>query len=138
MNSLKASILVAFLSAVVLSPRPAMAMLFSQFDHMSNEDRQNYLNLLVDAAQQVLIQQRHTADADRIHRLFTDIRRGDQMPIGVAELELNLDSARVHDANRAIQSPNAPRMQIETALAMTLQKNGIRITPEFMQGVTAA
>jgi hypothetical protein len=61
------------------------------------------------------------------------IRPGDNLPVGEAELELNLDNQRVRDAEKHIQNPDAPRIQVETALALTLNKNGVEITPDFVR-----
>jgi len=46
---------------------------------------------------------------------------------------MNLDNARVRDAEKHIQNHDAPRIQVESALALTLSKNGIEITRDFVR-----
>ncbi|HYL36049.1 MAG TPA: hypothetical protein VEV17_09070 [Bryobacteraceae bacterium] len=134
MNRFNKFLAATFLSAAMLfAGAAAQAMPFQQFDHMAAQDRQDYLNFLVGSAQKVLKAQDRDADAAKVHRLFTEIRPGDNLPIGEAEFEMNLDNARVRDAEKAIQNPNAPRVQVESALALTLSKNGIQITPDFVK-----
>jgi hypothetical protein len=40
--------------------------------------------------------------------------------VGEAELELNPDNERVRDDEKHIKNPDAPRVQVESALALTL------------------
>jgi len=55
------------------------------------------------------------------------------LPLGEAELEMNLDAGRVRDAEKHIQNHNAPRVQVEAALVGTLRKNGVEMTPDFVR-----
>ena len=73
---------------------------FQQFDHMASEDRQAFLNSLPKAAESVLNQEGRGTDAQKVHVLFNEIRPGDNLPVGEAELELNVDNARVADAKK--------------------------------------
>ena len=136
MNGLRNLLRATFLTAAMIATGiEAQAMTFPQFDHMADQDRQDYLNFMVKSAQQVLENQGRHADAVKVHRLFTEYAHsGDGLPLGEAELETNLDAARVRDAGRIVQNPNAPRIQIETALIGTLDKNGITLTPDFVKG----
>ena len=68
-----------------------------------------------------------------MHVLFNEIRPGDNLPVGEAELELNVDNARVADAKRGNQNPNLPRIKVEAALAVTLKKNGIEMSADFLK-----
>jgi len=120
-----------FLLAVMLCLSAVQAMEIIQFDQMAAQDRQDFLNSLSKAAETVLEQEGRSADAQKVHHLFNDFRPGDNLPIGEAELEMNLDNLRVHDAEKHIQNPAARRMQVETALVSTLRKNGVEITPDF-------
>jgi hypothetical protein len=106
-----------------------------QYDQMTAQNRQAFLNSVPKAAEGVLNQQGRSADAAKVHQLFNDIRPGDNLPVGEAELELNLDAARVRDAEKHAQNPNTPRVQVETALISTLRRNGIEITPDFINGL---
>jgi hypothetical protein len=120
-------------SAALLLANAAQAMEIIKFDQMAAEDRQDFIDLLPNAAEKVLEQEGRRVDAAKVHHLFNDTIPGDALPIGVAELEGNLANARVSDAERHLQHPDAPRIQVETALAVTLSKNGIKITPDFVK-----
>ncbi|HEY4074881.1 MAG TPA: hypothetical protein VGM52_17425 [Herbaspirillum sp.] len=122
------------LSAAVLLSSAAQAMEFQQFDHMTLQDRQAFLNFLSQAAETVLNQEGRSADAQKVDTLFNEIRPGDNLPVGEAELELNVDNARVADAKRGNQNPNLPRLQVEAALAVTLKKNGIEMSADSLKG----
>ena len=108
-----------FLSAVMLFTSAAQAMDIIRFDPMTAQDRQAFLNFLPKAAETVLEQEGRSADAQKAHQLFNDIRPGDNLPVGEAELELNLDNQRVRDVQQHIKNPEAPRVQVESALALT-------------------
>ena len=133
MNGVKKYLAATFLSAAMLLPNMAQAMDIIQFDQMTNEDRQDFLNFLPKAAETVLEQEGRSADALKVHHLFNDIRPGDNLPVGEAELEMNLANERVRDAKKHIQNHEAPRVQVEVALALTLSKNGIEVTPDFVR-----
>jgi hypothetical protein len=135
MNRFNKFLVAAFMSAAMLLPNMAQAMEIIQFDQMAAQDRQDFLNSLPKAAETVLEQEGRSADAQKVHRLFNDIRPGDNLPVGDAELELNLANARVRDAEKHIQNPAAPRVQVETALISTLKKNGIDISTDFIKGL---
>lgn len=132
LNPLLAAML---LSASLLAASAAQAMDIIQFDLMTAKDRQAFLDFQSVAAERVLNQQGRSADAAKVHVLFNDIRPGDNLPVGEAELELNLDASRVRDDEKHIQNPDAPRVQVEVALAIVLKKNGIAITPDFIKAL---
>ena len=135
MNGFKKLLTTMLLSAAMLfTGAAAQAMTFQQFDHMAAQDRQDYLDFLVDAAQKVLLKQGRADDAEKVRRLFNEIHPGSKLPLGEAEFEGNLDNARVRSAEKAIQNPSAPPVQVEASLALTLSKNGIEITPGFIKG----
>jgi hypothetical protein len=119
------------LSAVMLLSGAAQAMDIVQFDQMTSQGRQAFLNFLPQAAETVLNQEGRSADAAKVHHLFNDISPGSNLPLGEAELEMNLANARVHDAEKHAQNPDAPRVQVEVALVGTLSKNGVQIAPDF-------
>jgi hypothetical protein len=133
MNGLNKFLAATFLSAAMLFTSGAQAMDIIQFDQMTNQDRQAFLDSLSRDAETVLEQQGRSADAQKVHQLFNDIRPGDNLPVGDAELELNLANARVRDDEKHIQNPDAPRVQVETALISTLRKNGIEISTDFIK-----
>ena len=135
MNRFSKFLVAAFMSAAMLLPNMVQAMDIVQFDQMTNQDRQAFLDSLSRDAETVLEKEGRSADAQKVHHLFNDIRPGDNLPVGEAELELNLDSARVRDDEKHIQNPNAPRVQVEVALVETLSKNGIQVTPDFIKAL---
>ena len=138
MNRLNKILATAFMGAAMLfTGAAAKAMSFPQFDHMSNQDRQDYLNFMVSSAHKVLEEEGRTADADKMYHLFNDIAPGDNLPLGEAEMELNLDNARVRAAQKMIDNPNAPPVQVEVALVETLGANHIQITPDFVRSFLA-
>jgi hypothetical protein len=133
MNRFNKFLVAAFMSAAMLLPNMAQAMDITQFDQMTNQDRQAFLDSLSRDAETVLEQEGRSADATKVHQLFNDIRPGDNLPLGEAELELNLDNQRVRDAEKHIKNPDAPRLQVESALALTLNAHDIKITPDFVK-----
>jgi len=135
MNRSNTFLVAAFMLAAMFLPVMARAMDITQFDQMSNQDRQDFLDSLSRDAETVLEQQGRSADAAKVHHLFNDIVPGDALPIGEAELEGNLDDARVRDAEKQIQNHNALRVQVEAALALTLNAHDIKITPDFVKAL---
>jgi hypothetical protein len=133
MNRFNRFLAATILSAAMLLTSAAQAMEIIQFDQMTAQDRQAFLNFLPKAAETVLEQEGRSVDATKVHQLFNDILPGDALPIGEAELEGNLANARVRDAEKHIQNPDAPRVQVETALISTLRKNGIEISADFIK-----
>jgi hypothetical protein len=133
MNRFNKFLVAAFMSAAMLLPNMAQAMDIIQFDQMTNQDRQAFLDSLSRDAETVLQQEGRSADAQKVHHLLNDISPGSDLPLGEAELEGNPDSQRVRDAEQHIKNPDAPRLQVESALALTLSKNGVQITPDFVR-----
>ena len=125
MNRLRKVFAIASVSAAMMFSGTAHAMEIRQFDRMAAQDRQDYMNFLVEGAQKVLIAQGQRDDAAKVYQLFHEIHPGDTLSIGEAEFEGNLDNARVADAERHARDPNARRLEVEDALFVTLKKNGI-------------
>jgi hypothetical protein len=118
MNKFNKFMAATFLSAAMLFTSAAQGMEIQQFDRMAAQDRQAFLDSLSRDAETVLEQEGRSADALKVHSLFNEIRPGDNLPLGEAELEGNLDSRRVRDAKKHIQNPDAPRIQVESALGL--------------------
>ena len=133
MNRFNRFLVAAFMSAAMLLPNMAQAMDIIQFDQMTAQDRQAFLDSLSRAAETVLEQEGRSADVQKVHHLFNDISPGSNLPLGEAELEMNLANQRVRDAEKHIQNPDTPRIQVETALALTLNAHDIKITPDFVR-----
>jgi hypothetical protein len=128
MNRFRALAAGSLLSAAVVVSGPVQAMQIQVFDRMAAHDRQDYMHLLIETAQKVLIEAGKQNDAAKTHQLFTEIRKGDAMPIGEAQFEGNLAIARVADA---LSDPKAPGVEVEEALALTLKKSGIELPGSF-------
>lgn len=125
------SVLASVVAAALSISAAEQAMEIQQFDRMAAQDRQDYMNLLVEVAQKVLIAQGDRDNAAKVYQLFNEIHPGDQVPIGEAEFEGNLDNARVADAVRHSKDPSARRLEVEDALFVTLKKNGIVLPQTF-------
>jgi hypothetical protein len=124
-----------FLSASLLAASAAQAMDIIQYDQMTSQDQQAFLDFLPQAAETVLNQEGRSDDATKVFHLFNDIHPGSDLPLGEAELNLNLDNARVRDDEKHIQNADTPRVQVEVALIETSGKNGIEISTDFIKGL---
>ncbi|HEX3912700.1 MAG TPA: hypothetical protein VHW71_04270 [Steroidobacteraceae bacterium] len=121
----------AMLSAAVLLSSAAHAMEIRQYDKMADRDQAAYVQVLVDGAQKVLKDGGRVDLARKMDQLFTEIPAGDKISLGMEEFENNLALARVTDAKNVIKDPNAQRLEVEDAMAVTLQKNGIEVPDSF-------
>jgi hypothetical protein len=69
--------------------------------------------------------------AREVDQLFTEIPAGNKISLGMEEFEDNLALARVTDAKNVIKDPHAQQLEVEDAMAVTLQKNGIEVPDSF-------
>jgi len=99
---------------------------------MAIEDQSDYITLLVEGAQKVLIDEGKDDLFAKIHKLFTEIHPGDTMPLGMIAFEENLDQARLADAEKHAKDHNAPRLEVEHAMIVTLKRNDIILPKRFM------
>jgi hypothetical protein len=123
------------LFAVMLLSGAVQAMDIIQFDRTTSQNRQSFIDFLPRAAETVLNQEGRTDDAAKVHQLFNAVSSGSDLPLGVAELEGNLANQRVRNVQQHIKNPDAPQLQVESALALTLSKNGIQVTPDFVKAL---
>src|SRR3984893_3177419 len=137
MNRFSKSLAATFLSAAMLFTNAAQAMEIRQFDKMAIPDQGEYVGLLVQGAEQVLKDEGRTDLAAQVDHLFTTTDPGDAHTIGSVEFELNLALARVADAERAAQDPNAHRLEVEDAMLVTLKKNNIPLSQDFIRDFRA-
>ena len=131
MNRFNKFLVAAFMSAAMLLPNMVQAMEIRQFDKMANQDQSDYIGDLVVGAEKVLTDEGRPDLAAQVDHLFTTKNPGDADVIGAVEFERNLALARVADAKRAEKDPSAPRVEVEDAMAITLQKNGIELPDSF-------
>jgi hypothetical protein len=119
------------LSAAMLFPGAAQAMEIRQFDEMAIQDQGAYVQALVDGAQKVLIDQGRRDLAAKVYQLFTEVPRGDNRSLGMTEFESNLQRARLTDAQEVAKDSKALRIEVEDAMAVTLQANHIELPDIF-------
>jgi hypothetical protein len=120
-----------FLSASLLAASVAQAMEIRQFDKMAIADQGDYVGLLIGGAEQVLKAEGRADLAAQVEHLFTTTEPGDKFTLGMVEFERNLALAREADAKRVLSDPNAPRLEVEDAMAVTLRKNRIDLPDSF-------
>jgi hypothetical protein len=121
----------AFLSAAMLLPGLAQAMEIQQFDKMALQDQGDYIRVLIDGAQNILINQGKRDDAAKVQKLFTEVPSGNKVALGLTELDRNLHLARVVDSQRAVKDRNAWHLEVEDVMFVTLKANGIDLPGSF-------
>ena len=119
------------LSMSLLLGSAAHAMDSEKFDKMAAQDQSEYIVVLLEGAQQVLIREGKKELAAKVHALFTTTLPGDESPVGVVEFESNLARARLADLRNLQKDPRAPRLEVEDAMVVTLKKNNIRLPLGF-------
>ena len=132
MNRVNRYLAATFLAAAMLFTGSLQAMEIRQFDKMAPQDQGEFVGLLVGGAEQVLKDEGRADLAAQVEHLFTTTDPGDAHTIGMVEFERNLALARVFDAKRVEQDPNARRLEVEDAMIVTLRKNGIELPPSFL------
>ncbi|HEY4074884.1 MAG TPA: hypothetical protein VGM52_17440 [Herbaspirillum sp.] len=122
----------AILSAAVLLSGAAQAMEIQQFDKMAQDDRAEYVSELVSGAEKFLTDEGQTDQAGKIESLFTTNASDNRTSVGMNEFMITLAKARLADAQRALQEPNAKRVQVEDAMAVMLKNlHGITLPKSF-------
>ena len=124
-------------SLAMLAGSAAQAMEIRQFDKLADQDQSEYIGGLIVGAENVLAGNGKPDLAAQIKHLFTTKMPGDADVMGMVEFERNLALARVADAQRAAQDPNAHRLEVEDAMLVTLQKNNIPLSRDFVRGFRA-
>jgi hypothetical protein len=132
MNRFNKFMAATFLLAAMLFTGAAQAMQIQQFDKMAGDDQDEYVAELIIGAQQVLKDAGNPDLAQQVHKLFTTVNPGSQLSLGRGEFEMNLARARVADAKRVENDPNARRLEVEDAMIVTMRKNGIELPPSFL------
>jgi hypothetical protein len=131
MNRFNKFLVAAFMSAAMLIPGAIQAMEIQQFDKMASQDRSDYVADLVLGAEKVLIDEGRSDLAAQVDKLFTETLGDVKIPLGMIEFSRNLDRVRLDDAKNAAAHPNDPRLEVEDAMFLTLQKNGINLPDSF-------
>ena len=120
------------IAAVMLLSGAAQAMPMQVYDRMSVNDQADYTGVLIKGAEQVLTDAGRPDQAAQVEKLFTTIEPGDKVTVGMVELELNMSAVRQTDADNLVKNPNAKPLQVEIAMVVTLNKNGIVLPKSFM------
>jgi hypothetical protein len=103
-----------------------------QFDKMAQDDRAEYVaRWLIEGAEKVLADAGRPKDAEKVSHLFMTNVAGANISIGMAEFMRNLARARVADIQNITKDPNSQRLEVEDAMFVTLQKNGIELPDSF-------
>jgi hypothetical protein len=126
------------LSAALLFASAAQAMEIQQFDKMANDDQAQYVAELISGAENGLTGQGRADHAKNVETLFTKNAPDGNTSIGMSQFMLDLAKARLADAQRALKDPNAHRLHVEDAMLVTLKKNNIPLSEDFIRGFRAA
>ncbi len=132
MHTAPTSTLIAASVALLLTSA-AQAMEIQQYDKMSNEDQGEYVSRLVGGAEQAFKDEGRPDLAAQVDHLFTTTDPGDQDTLGVVEFQLNLGRARVTDDKNVEKDPSAHRLEVEDAMLVTLKKNNIPLSQDFIR-----
>jgi hypothetical protein len=116
--------------ALLCLPAPLAAIDFPHYDAMNNEQQTEYLVLMVNTTELAFRAGGHADFADQTEKLFNQVEPGDWMTLGMLELGTMVDRARVADAKRVVQDPQAKRIEVEAALFVMLQKKNMTLTPD--------
>jgi len=115
----------------------AQAMEIRQFDKMADQHQSAYIGDLIVGSEYVLTDEGNPDLAAQVKHLFTTKLAGDADVMGMVELERNLALARVADAKRAAKDPSAHRLEVEDAMLVTLEKNNIPLSQQFIRAFRA-
>jgi hypothetical protein len=128
---MRALAFVIIISVTLQSASNAHAMTIVAFDQMADDDQDEYVADLVVGTQHVLDAAGRHQESVKVHDLFTRIKPGDKISDGMSDFEILLPKARVADDLRVQNEPNARRLEVEDAMALTLRKNGIEVPDAF-------
>lgn len=132
MNRFTALSLATLLSVAILSAGSAQAMQIQQFDKMAQDDRAEYVSEVISGAEKFLTDEGRTDQAEKVENLFTTNAPDANTSIGMNDFMITLAKARLADAQRALQDPNAKRVQVEDAMAVMLKNlHGIDLPKSF-------
>lgn len=127
MNESNRFLVVTFMSAAMLLPSVVQAMQIQQFDKMAQDDRAEYVSELIQGAEKVLTDEGKSDQAERVRKLFATNAPNSNISIGMSQFMVTLAVLRLNDAKSVEKNPNAQRIEVEDAMAMTLQENGNNI-----------
>jgi hypothetical protein len=126
-----------FLSAAILSTSAAQAMEIQQFDKMAQDDRAEYVGLLIQGAEKILEANGNADQAGKVESLFRTNAPDGNISIGMSQFMMDVAKARLADAQRALKDPSAHRLHVEDAMLVTLKKNTVPLSQGFISDFRA-
>jgi hypothetical protein len=119
----------AVLLTALLFSGTGNAMQIPQYDEMDKQDRGRYMTLLIKGTHDHLLANGQSAQAERVLYLFEN----SSTKFGWPQFERNLHMARALNAKHAADPNNKKASyEVEQALALTLQNNGILVPVTFL------
>jgi hypothetical protein len=132
MNEVNKYLAVALMLAALLVPSMVQAMEIRQFDKMAQDDRAEYVSELIQGAEKILTDEGKEDQAEKVAYLFRTNAPDGSISIGMSDFMITLAKARLADAQRALQDPNAKRVRVEDAMAVMLKNlHGIDLPQNF-------
>jgi hypothetical protein len=89
---------------------------------MASDDKDEYVAELIVGAQRVLKDAGRPELAAQVRTLFTAVKPGSSVSLGMGEFEMNLARARAADVKRITNDPQARRLEVEDVMIVTLRK----------------
>jgi len=124
---MRLSILALALPACLLTGSGAQALEIWQYDRLAAQDQSRFVSGLVHGAMDILTKAGHTDQAQKVAHLFPDPDRATATPVFKAALA----QERAVDDKRAIEQPDATRLEVEDAMLELFKKNGIALPDSF-------
>jgi hypothetical protein len=130
-NSMKKYLMTTFMSATMLLTSSAQAMDIKDYFKMANQDQGRFDNALFVGAEKVLRDEGRTDLAEKLDKLFTEVKAGNKLSDGMADYEANLGAMVIAEVKREARNPNLPHLQAERAFRDAAQDHGIPLPPAF-------
>ena len=129
---------IALFALALFAHAGAHATDFTSFDRLDIQGQAEYVTAMVDASQQALRAEKRTDLADRLVQTFMEIKPGDQISDGQAELQILIAKARLADAKRLAKDPKARPLDVEDALFVWLKRSDMPPTDAHITSVLDA
>jgi hypothetical protein len=124
---MRLSILALALPACLLTGSGAQALEIWQYERLAAQDQSRFVSGLVHGAMDILTKAGHADQAQKVAHLFPYPDRATAAPAFKAALA----QERAVDDKRAIEQPDATRLEVEDAMLELFKKNGIALPDSF-------
>ena len=124
---MRRSIFALALSACLLPGWAAQALEIWQYDRLAQGDQARFVSGLVHGAIAILTKAGHADQAQKVAHLFPDPDHA----TATATFKAALAYERDVDVKRAIEQPDASRLEVEDAMEELLKKDGITLPDSF-------